>query len=284
MRRLVAWARFVIVIVLAVGIWVGVSTYRKIKRELDQSRAELLAQINAAQADVTAKDRGAVDRASAHVTRLAGPYEGDVAATNLEAELTRPAVYIRGSVDTLRSREALGGAAAVSGKDALLVCLLDPPATRSEPLVIEKVRFVHAGGAPLEERTANVRRLNDAVVGLPFLSTDFAERARNADDVSDIARMKKDLERAPLERAKRALRAEVLIAAVDEKGDGAGPTELDGERPHDIRVAIVDLDSGRVILRARRHVDPSWIAVNKRPVYSNGADSCALGFDLRHAK
>jgi hypothetical protein len=129
-----------------------------------------------------------------------------------------------------------------------------------------------------------VRRLNDAIVGLPFLSSTFADRIRGAEDVSEIAKLKKDFESVALDRTKRALRAEVLIVALDEKGDGAAPTELDGERPHDVRVAIVELESGKVLLRAKRHVDPSWIAVDKRPVYSSGADSCALGFDLRNGK
>jgi hypothetical protein len=284
-RRLVAWGRVVLVIALAFAVYTGVTTYQRTKRDLDQKRADLVAVITNAQSDVTAKDRGAVDRAAAHVTRLAGAYEGDVAApAGLAAELTRPAVYVRGPIDTLRTREALAGTAAVSGKDALLYCLLDPPAKRSEAAVFEKVRFVRAAGTPFEERTANIRRLNDAVVGLPLLSPELVNRVRTAEDVSELAKLKKDFEHFPLDRAKRALRAEILIVAIDEPGDRTAPTELDGERPHDVRVAIVELESGRVLLRAKRHVDPKWIDEKQRPVYANAADSCALGFDLRNGK
>jgi hypothetical protein len=284
-RRLVAWGRVVLVVALALAIYSGVTAYQRTKRELEQKRADLLARVTAAQSDVTAKDRGAVDRATAHVNRLAGPYEGDVAApAGLAAELTRPAVYVRGAIDTLRTREALPSTAAVSSKDALLFCLVEPPAKRSEAAVFEKVRFVRAGGAPFEDRTANVRRLDDAIIGLPFLSATFATRVRDAEDVAELAKLKKDFERFPLDRAKRALRAEILIAAIDEPGDHEAPTELDGERPHDVRVAIVELESGRVLLRAKRHVDPSWVEEKQRPVYANAADSCALGFDLRNGK
>lgn len=281
-RRLVAWGRVVLVLALAVAGYVGVTTYQRVHRELDEKRTELLTAVANAQADVTAKDRGAIDRAIPLVNRLAGPYEGDVAAVpGLAGELTRPSMYLRGSIDTTRTKESVPGAAAASGKDALLLCLLDPPATRSEAAVLDKVRFVHAGGAPVEERTANVRRMNDALVGLPLLSSQFDARVRAAEDVSELTKLRKELERVPLDRAKRALRSELLIVALDERGNGTGPTELDGERPHDVRVAVVELESGRVLLRAKRHVDPSFIEVNKRPVYSTGADGCALGFDLR---
>lgn len=285
LRRLVAWARVVLVVALAAAVYTGVTTYQRVKRELDQKRAELVTQVTTAQSDVTAKERGAVDRATAHVTRLAGPYEGDVAAVpGLAAELTRPAVYVRGSIDTMRTRESLVGSAAASGKDSLLLCLLDPPAIRSQAGIINKVRFVRAGGAPFEERTANVRRLDDGMIALPYLSSDFLGRVRTAEDVAALAKLKKLFEQIPLDRAKRALRAEVLVVAIDEKGSGTEPTELDGERPHDVRVAIVEIDSGRVLLRARRHVDPSFIDKDQRPVYSSGADSCALGYDLRNGK
>jgi hypothetical protein len=284
-RRLVAWARVVLVIALAAGVYAGVTTYQRTKRELDQKRADLLAAVTNAQSDVTAKDRAAFDRVAPFVTRLSGAYEGDVAAPpGLAAELTRSAVYLRGPIETLRTREAIPGAAAASGKDALLSCLLDPPKTRSEAAILEKVRFARAGGAAFEERTANVRRLNDAIVVLPVLSSDLSTRVRAAEDVSELGKLKKELEDAPLERGKRALRAELLIVVVDERGSSSAPTELDGERPHDVRVAIVEPESGRVVLRARRHVDPSWIDEKQRPVYAGAADSCALGFDLRSGK
>jgi hypothetical protein len=284
-RRFVAWARVVLVVALAAAVYTGVTTYQRTRRALEAKRAELVGIVTIAQADVTAKDRSAVDRAAGWVNRLAGPYEGDVAAPpGLAAELLRPAIYVRGAIDTMRTRESLAGAAAASGKDALLFCLLDPPVARSEAAVIKKVRFVRAGGAPFEERTANVRRLDEAMVGLPLLSSDFLGRVRAAEDVSELAKLKKHFEQVPLDRAKRAMRAELLIVALDEKGRTTDPTELDGERPHDVRVAIVELDSGRVMLRARRHVDPSWIDKDQRPVYANGADSCALGFDLRNEK
>jgi hypothetical protein len=75
----------------------------------------------------------------------------------------------------------------------------------------------------------------------------------------------------------------MLLMVMDESGDGKGPTELDGERPHDVRVALVDLASARMVLRLRRHVDPAWIGTAARSEHASGLDGCALAFDVREA-
>jgi len=41
-----------------------------------------------------------------------------------------------------------------------------------------------------------------------------------------------------------------------DEADGTAPTEL-GERAHHVRVGLVDLDKEELLLRLRRHVDPS---------------------------
>jgi hypothetical protein len=135
----------------------------------------------------------------------------------------------------------------------------------------------------MEQRTANVRRLHEAAAGLPVLLPPWAARVRQARDLPELQGLRRELERAPMAAAKQAARAEVLLVALDEPGDGKGPTELDGERPHQVRVALVDLKSDRVLLRVRRQVDPSWISATARSEYAGGLDACALGYDLRSA-
>jgi hypothetical protein len=71
----------------------------------------------------------------------------------------------------------------------------------------------------------------------------------------------------------------LLIAAMDEPA--AGPADLDGERAHDVRVQIVDLRAGKVLLRARKHVDPAWLTASTRSTYAAGVDGCALAYDIR---
>ena len=85
---------------------------------------------------------------------------------------------------------------------------------------------------------------------------------------------------APIARAKQAARSELLLVAIDEPGGADGPTELDGERPHPVRVALVDLVANKVLLRARHVVDPSGISPARRAMYAIGLDSCALALEV----
>jgi len=67
-----------------------------------------------------------------------------------------------------------------------------------------------------------------------------------------------------------------------DEADGTGPTEL-GERAHHVRVGLVDLDKEELLLRLRRHVDPSWITPNVRAEYASGIDAGSLAGDVRAA-
>jgi hypothetical protein len=132
------------------------------------------------------------------------------------------------------------------------------------------------------ESTVNVQRLYHALAGLPFLNPNWARRVVEAETQHDITRLERTFERAPLKAAKLAAQASLLLFAMDE-ADGTGPTELDGERAHHVRVGLVDLDTEQLLLRLRRYVDPSWISANARAEYASGIDSCALGADVRAA-
>ena len=67
---------------------------------------------------------------------------------------------------------------------------------------------------------------------------------------------------------------------MDEPGEPGGPTELDGERAHAVRIGIVALGPAKVLLRMRKRVDPSWISTAKRPEYASGLDGCKLALDV----
>jgi hypothetical protein len=69
---------------------------------------------------------------------------------------------------------------------------------------------------------------------------------------------------------------------MDEPGDGGGPTELDGERAHHVRLFLVDMVASKTLLRVRRLVDPTWISLAKKSDYASGLDSCGLAFDVHH--
>jgi hypothetical protein len=275
---------------LLVAGWLTVTSRQRSQRELDEARSRLLAAVEAASKDVTPDGRRTPERAELWLARLADPraYEGDVTADELRgggdafvAALRRPMIYVRGPIMAFgASSEATRAAAAASGKDALLLCLVDRPKARKESSLLEQARTAYAGGSGLEERTATVRRLHEAEVGLPFLEPPWAEKVREAESAADVARLRQDFEHAPIERAQRAAKATLMLVALDEPGDGRGPTELDGERPHYVRLVLVDLLADRVLLRRRVSVDPSWISAARRPSYAVGLDSCALAYDL----
>jgi hypothetical protein len=286
-RRLSSFARLLLVVAVLALVYGMVMTRRLSQRELERSRGALLETVRRESATLTPDDQLAVSRAEGWLRKLSGAYEGDVIDDGIRgpgalgAALSRPMVYVRGPIATFSaSHDAIAMAAATSGKDALLVCLLEPAPARTERALLDKTRVAYLGGGELEARSPHVRRLHEAIVGLPLLAPSWAEGARTTTDASELARMTRQLERAPIERARQAAKAGLLLAAMDEPGEGQGPTELDGERPHAIRVGLVDVATGRVLLRIRRSVDPSWISPARRPTYASGLDSCALAFDI----
>jgi hypothetical protein len=288
-RRIVSLARLVFVLTAVFGVYTVVAGRREARRALERSRAALLETVRERGASLPAADREAaafVARIEPWLGRLAREYEGDLVAEELRSPsafatmLARPLVYVRGTTEALGSPSQLGALAAASTKDALVLCLLEPPETRSEKVFLDKVRSAYSGGWNLESRTSNVRRLNDATVGLPFLSRAWSEKVRSTEDAAELVRLRTELERAPIEQAKQAARAGLLLVAIDEPGDGKGPTELDGERIHPVRVALVDLEGGKVVLRARHGVDPSWVSASRRARYASGFDGCALALDV----
>lgn len=276
-RRIVAMARVVLVLTAALAIYSGLTLRRAAQREVETARTRLLEKVQAEAATLEPQDRAALARAESWLTRLSGNYDGDVLGG--DDLLARPMIYVRGPIASFGTSDAIADAAAASYKDALLLCLLEPPTGRSETELLVKVRLARSGAAAVEERTPTVRRLHDLVIGLPLLLPPWSERVRAATDGTELTRLRKELERAPLERAKQAARANVLLVAMDEPGEGNA--ELDGERPHDVRLALVDLTANQVALRVRRHVDPKWITPAKRPTAANDLDGCALAYDVR---
>jgi hypothetical protein len=287
--RVISLARAALVLVVALGVYTVVSGRRHDREELERARTALLDTVTPHSSTLTADDRNAVLRAESWLMRSSGEYEGEVVAPELRAPgafraaLGRSAIYVRGALGGFKSPMLIADAASTSGKDSLLLCLLEPPASRAEKVMFDEVRLAYGAGSALEERTAHVRRLHEAIVGLPLLLPSWTERVRSAPDSLELARLKRELERTPVVRAKQAVRAELLVAALDEPSDGGGPTELDGERAHAVRIVIVDLAAEKVLLRTKKLVDPTWISLAKKSSYATGLDSCGLAFDVHES-
>jgi hypothetical protein len=285
--RLVAIARFAVVLGVVIATCSFALARRHEKREIDGTKAALLATVRGRAATLTSEDRGAVSRMESWLVGFSGAYEGDLVTDELRAPgalsavLGRSAVYVRGPIAMFADPAKIAETATTSAKDALLLCLLEPPPSRVEKTMLPTVRIAYGRGAAMEEHTPNVRRLHDAQVGLPFLMPRWSERVVAAEDPNELLRLRRDFEKAPIEAAKEALRASILVFAMDEPGDGVGPTELDGERAHAVRIGVIDLLGARPLLRLRKLVDPTWISMAKKSEYAIGLDGCGLAVDVR---
>jgi len=258
---------------------------RRYQQEVSRAKATLLDSVRAQNAALTAEERNFMTRVEPWLSRLAASYEGDVVADELrptkalDAVLARASVYVRGPVSAFANPAAMAEVASASTRDSLLLCLLDPPASRAEKVVLAKVRAAYAGGANASE---HARRLHDAGSGLRQLLVPWDERVHNAIEIRDLDRVKAEIAKVPVAETKRAVQAELLIAAMDEP-DEPGPADLDGERAHQVRVSVIDLGAKKILLRARKRVDPNWLAATTRSTFASAVDGCALALDVRAA-
>lgn len=273
-------------LIVVATIWLGLSLHRA-NRALEARRAELLEKVRREAAEVGPDGHAAAAQVLPWLPLFAGVHSGDLVADELRPAgafaslLGRPTIYVRGSLAGLAGR--VDESAASSFKDAFVVCLSAPPSARAEPLLKARARAALSGRGDALLPAAGVERLNDALVGLPFLGPEWEKKVQAARSREELERLRRDFERAPIARAKAAARAKLLLVVADEPSTEPGPSELDGERPHDVRVGLVNLAARQVLLRLRRRVDPSWSSVATRAEYASAIDSCALALDVHAA-
>ncbi|MBK7579617.1 MAG: hypothetical protein IPI67_05350 [Myxococcales bacterium] len=266
--------------------WLGWSLHRA-SRALEARRAALLERIAKESADLGPDEIDAAPRVLPWLPVFSGVYAGDSIAEELRpagafaATLAKPTLYLRGTLSGVAGR--VDECASSSFKDAFVLCLSSPPSSRTEKDLKAKARTALGGRGEGMLPIAHVERLADALVGLPYLSPAWKKKVESAQSRDGLERLSRDFDRAPLARARSAARATLLLVVVDEPNPEPGPTELDGERPHDVRVGLVDLRRRKVLLSLRRRVDPSWISVAARAEYASGIDSCALALDVHAA-
>jgi hypothetical protein len=255
--------------------------------EVEALRAGLLETVAQSAATLTAEDRQTLPRVERALMRAAGGYEGDLVDASIRSKaglsslFEKPLLYVRGSIDAFGTPAVIAETARASQKDAFLVCLLDPPASRTERALLDRVYVAYSSRARVDERTPNALPLYDAEAGAPFLAPEFAGRVRELGDRKRLKELAASVERAPLIQARKAVKARTLVFVMDEAADRRAPAELDGERARHVRVGVVDLATDRALLRLRRFVDPAWISERRRAEYASGLDACALALDLR---
>ncbi len=273
--------------IAAALVWL-VLTKRQADQETETLRAALIERWQQARAPLSASQLELPRRLLALVKPELQRYSGDLVTARARAPqlarlLAEPTVYVRGPLATLGQAAGLEQSARESVKDAFLLCLLDPPEKRSEKALLGRVKSAYAAGDRMQRATAQVTRLGDAFVGLPFLDAGWREQVVRAKHHQELERLESSFARAPIQAARAALQARQLLFVVDEPGAASAITELDGEKPHDVRVGLVDLSTGQLLLRLRRRVDPSGLSDATRAEYARGVDDCGLALDVRDA-
>jgi hypothetical protein len=257
-------------------------------RQLEQQRATLLATLHVHASGLTADDKKLAGKVESAVQVHAAPaYGGDWLPEPLRKEgtlaelLSLPTLYLRGSLEVLSRAGGVKEAAPESWADAFMLCLLKPPEARTEKALKTKARV--AMSARGMEAHAHVQRLAPLLDVLPLLGGDWQARVVAAESAAVLSDYRKLIEGAPIRAAVRAAKARQLLLVLDEPGDTKTPAELDGERPHAVRVVLSNLADGNVELRFRKQVDPEWLSASTRAEYAASIDSCALAMDLREA-
>jgi hypothetical protein len=269
---------------IGIVVWIVV-VRRQANAELEADRNGLLAQLNEDASQATDADKAIVSRIEAWAGKHTGAYEGDVVddsvrGAGMSATLARPIIYLRGPLEGFSSPKGIADMRDTTYRDAFVLCLFDPPSKRSEKSLREAARAVLLGGERMNA-VAHVTRFHTARVGLPYLAPQWAERVQKTDSSRDLADLRSALKRVSLKEAVHAMKARLLLIAMDEPKDGTAPTEIDGANRHYVRVTLLDLETDKVLLQQRKLVDPGWIPVAKRGEYTNGINSCELGLEIR---
>jgi hypothetical protein len=258
------------------------------ERQIEGQRATLLATLRGHESGLTADDRKLAGKVEKAVQLHASPaYGGDWLPEPLRLEgtlaelLSLPTLYLRGPLEVLSRASGVKEAAAASWADAFVLCLLDPPEARTEKALKAKART--AMSARGMEPHAHVQRLAPLLDVLPLLGGEWQRRVAEAESAAVLSDYRKLIDGAPIAAAVRAAKARQLLLVLDEPGDAKTPAELDGERPHAVRVVLSNLTDGDVSLRFRKQVDPGWLSSSTRAEYAAGIDSCGLAVDLRLA-
>lgn len=298
--RRVSAARILPVVAIGIVVALFLLVRRNDARALEEARAEVLTELAAQRGSLPAQSGSFLEKIQRRITEEAGiAYPGDVVTPEmllpgeLDSWLARPAVYLRGATPELRDAAKLGEAASTSIKDAFLMCLVEPAASRKERDVMAKIRGVYFAGAKVDDDTANIRRLAEAQLGLSVFNPLFEQGAASAEDVAALKKLGRELESTPIEAARLAITAELLILVADEiqepdptKKPAPGADALGykaQEGAHDARVALIDLTSGKVLLRIRRRVDASGRSERATALYRVAIQGCDLALDVRAA-
>ncbi|WP_437275036.1 hypothetical protein WME90_27720 [Sorangium sp. So ce375] len=281
-ERRIGRARLLTLLTAAAIVLLAIAMYVHDRRAVEAERRALLTVLDERRAGFPAGYETFVEATDRWIGEAAS--DGDPADVvdpslrapgALDALLRRPAVYVRAPRAELGDVRRIDDAARGSDKDAFLLCLLQPPPSSSEHDLLTKVRGVYFGGTKVDEETANVRRLAEARRGLAVLGPAFEGSVRAARDVAALRRHRKELDQSPIELAKKAAGAEVLIIVAE------SPVETKTSASS-ARVSLVDLAAKKVLLRVGRRVDEQGLSP-MGVLHREQIEGCGLAFAVRRS-
>jgi hypothetical protein len=226
-------------------------------------------------------------------------YEGDYISPEMQSTgaldvlLAQQGIYFRAAqpdIDQPGMTESIRGAR----KDALLLCLVQPPpSTEDADLTVAATRWP-AGGEKFEQATRSVQRLEAVQRGLRALSPSWADEVRAANPMALDALAGEFESRTPeqLEVAKGWARSDFVVVAIDElPADMKTPDDSSAlarsfrtsmlpavqSKTHAVRLAIYHVKSQKLALRLRQSVDAPAFAARTGLSDAHLAEDCRVG-------
>lgn len=277
----VAVARLVIVLgILGVALALG-WTFLQSRREFSSEQRALGALATQMERSISAARRARLAKIEPFIARSSARQPSDFSSEVASPEwrdpearrrlLAEPVFYLRGDSEVLAQAEARRAAIAEGQIDAFPSCLAAPPTSEKESAHLRRIGVL----APMP-----VTPVSEAQALLAFSAQDLRAEATRAEHMRQLRELRSRLEGAQIAQRARAASARTLLLVIDEPVPRGVPRDFDGEAPHDVRVVLVDLDTGEEHLRVRRHVNPVWISEKSRLSASRALDSCKLAREL----
>lgn len=256
-------------------------------RELASEKQALLAKQRAVAATLGSEWYPLRDKLEGDLLAGAGQYAGDKidpAARRRELR-SRPGLYLRMRLADVKDVASIRGAAAESKKDGFAACLLREPNERG-------IRGEIDGGAFAEQPW----NLGQAYAATRILGDEWVRDVKDADNELRLRAFQEQYDKAVREEIPLAIdvvkRAEFLLFVLDEDvpeatgfTDGGPLTEEALQLvDHPARVHLVELPSGKEILRLRRSGSARVIPAGERVIsdqetreaMQRQANNCAL--------
>lgn len=248
------------------------------ERSLTNDKNELLAKHRAAVATVGAEWFPLRDTIEQRVLAASGPYEGDYVDPEIASWdfRSRPGIYLRLRAEYARDVEVLRDKAMDSVRDSFAACLLRPENESTAAMA----RGEPDAGASFQDQPWNLRL---AYHSTRLLTDEWAAEASDAIDEISLRLFVHQYEKAIEQEIPLAIdiikRAEFFLFVLDEDAPeaaqlareedaGAVTQEHLQQVLHPARVHLVDLKTGREVLRLRREVDAHFRFAGERAVRS----------------